>query len=82
MTDDVRFFARLSIEQVEEGHELAPRFDADGLLPCVTTAHGTGEVLMLGYMNAAALKKTILTWGIVRASTAPSPPATAPTSAR
>lgn len=59
--DDVRFFPRLSIEQVEEGHELAPKFDEHGLLPCVTTAYGTGEVLMLGYMNVEALKKTILT---------------------
>ncbi len=58
---DVHFFPRLTIEQVEEGHELAPKFDEHGLLPCVTTAYGTGEVLMLGYMNAEALKKTILT---------------------
>jgi phosphoribosyl-AMP cyclohydrolase len=59
--DEVRFFPRTSIEQVEEGHELAPKFDEHGLIPCVTTAAGTGEVLMLGYMNAEALKKTILT---------------------
>lgn len=57
---DVQFSQRLTIEQVEEGHELAPKFDEHGLLPCVTTAAGTGEVLMLGYMNAEALKKTIL----------------------
>ena len=61
MSDDVRFFSRVSIEQVEEGRELAPKFDEHGLLPCVTTAAKTGEVLMLGYMNAEALKKTILT---------------------
>lgn len=61
MADDVKFFSRVSIEQVEEGHELAPKFDEHGLLPCVTTAAKTGEVLMLGYMNAEALKKTILT---------------------
>src|SRR5581483_5316241 len=60
-TPDVRFAARTSIEQVEEGHELAPKFDEHGLIPCVTTAHKSGEVLMLGYMNAEALKKTILT---------------------
>ena len=46
-----------SIEQVEEGSELAPKFDANGLLPCVTTSSETGEVLMLGYMNDLALKK-------------------------
>jgi phosphoribosyl-AMP cyclohydrolase len=61
MSDDVRFFSRVTIEQVEEGHELAPKFDEHGLIPCVTTAAKTGEVLMLGYMNAEALKKTILT---------------------
>ncbi len=55
------FAKRVSIEQVEEGHELAPKFDADGLLPCVTTQADTGEVLMLGYMNAEALKRTIAT---------------------
>ncbi|MBX3453037.1 phosphoribosyl-AMP cyclohydrolase [Ferrovibrio sp.] len=55
------FAKRVSIEQVEEGHELAPKFDTDGLLPCVTTQADTGEVLMLGYMNAEALKRTIAT---------------------
>ncbi|HEX6957817.1 MAG TPA: phosphoribosyl-AMP cyclohydrolase [Ferrovibrio sp.] len=55
------FAKRVSIEQVEEGKELAPKFDAEGLLPCVTTQAQTGEVLMLGYMNAEALRKTIET---------------------
>lgn len=61
MSEDVRFFQRVSIEQVEEGQELAPKFDEHGLIACVTTAAHSGEVLMLGYMNAEALKKTILT---------------------
>jgi hypothetical protein len=55
------FSKRVTVEQVEEGNELAPKFDADGLIPCVTTAAGSGEVLMLGYMNAEALQKTIET---------------------
>lgn len=55
------FEKRVSIEQVEEGDQLAPKFDKDGLIPCVTTAANTGEVLMLGYMNAEALQKTIET---------------------
>ena len=55
------FAARLSVEQVEEGFALAPRFDAEGLIPCVTTDAATGEVLMLGYMNGEALEKTIAT---------------------
>ncbi len=55
------FQQRRTIEQVEEGRELAPKFDADGLIACVTTAAGSGEVLMLGYMNEEALIKTIET---------------------
>jgi phosphoribosyl-AMP cyclohydrolase len=57
----VEFQPRRSIEQVEEGTELAPKFDEHGLIACVTTAAATGEVLMLGYMNAEALKLTIAT---------------------
>jgi phosphoribosyl-AMP cyclohydrolase len=56
-----RFGARVSIEQVEEGSELAPKFDADGLIPAVTTDAATGELLMHAYMNAEALTKTIET---------------------
>lgn len=55
------FSKRVTIEQVEEGTELAPKFDEHGLIACVTTAVGTGEVLMLGYMNAEALARTIET---------------------
>ncbi len=55
------FKKRISVEQVEEGNELAPKFDENGLMPCVTTSAKTGEVLMLGYMNAEALEKTIAT---------------------
>jgi len=56
-----RFATRRSIEQVEEGTELAPKFDADGLIPAVTTDYASGELLMQGYMNAEALEKTIAT---------------------
>lgn len=55
------FQKRVTIEQVEEGTELAPKFDENGLIACVTTAANTGEVLMLGYMNEEALRKTIET---------------------
>lgn len=57
----IDFAARTSIEQVEEGHDLAPKFDEHGLIACVTTSASSGEVLMLGYMNAEALKLTIAT---------------------
>ena len=55
------FSARLSVEQVEEGLALAPKFDADGLIPCITTDADTGEVLMHAYMNGEALERTIAT---------------------
>ncbi len=55
------FSKRTSIEQVEEGAELAPKFDEHGLIPVVTTSAASGEVLMLGYMNREALEKTIVT---------------------
>ena len=55
------FASRESIKQVEEGAELAPKFDENGLIPVVTTDAESGEVLMHGYMNAEALTKTIQT---------------------
>lgn len=58
---ETKFAKRVSVEQVEEGGELSPRFDENGLLPAVTTDAASGEVLMLGYMNAEALAKTIET---------------------
>src|SRR5690606_42071424 len=56
-----KFAARVSVEQVEEGVELAPKFDERGLIPAVTTDYATGELLMHGYMNAEALERTIET---------------------
>lgn len=53
------FAKRLTVEQIEEGNELAPKFDAHGLIPVVTTDFETGELLMHAYMNEEALKKTI-----------------------
>lgn len=57
--DAILFSPRSSIEQVEESQELAPKFDADGLIACITTDAESGDVLMLGYMNEEALKRTI-----------------------
>ena len=56
---DMKFEQRKTIEQVEESTELAPKFDHDGLIPVVTTDFISGEVLMQGYMNEEAFKKTI-----------------------
>lgn len=35
------------------------RFGADGLLPAIIQQHDTREVLMLGYMDAEALRRTL-----------------------
>ena len=35
--------------------------DRDGLLPAIVQAHGTGEVLMLGWMDDEALHRTLTT---------------------
>ena len=37
------FSDRKTIEQVEEGMELAPKFDSFGLIPVVATDYATGE---------------------------------------
>lgn len=52
---------RCSVEFVEEGAFLAPKFDRDGLIPVVTTDAQSGDVLMLGFMNCDALRRTIET---------------------
>ena len=55
------FKKRDSVFEVEEGKFLSPKFDSQGLIPVITTDIKTGEVLMHGYMNSEALKKTIET---------------------
>jgi phosphoribosyl-AMP cyclohydrolase len=57
----VAFHPRRSVEEVEEGCILAPKFGEGGLMPCVTTDAASGEVLMLGWMNAEALRLTLET---------------------
>ena len=47
------------INDVEEGLTFKPKFDASGLVTCVATDAGTGEVLMVAHMNDEALRKTI-----------------------
>ena len=61
MSAKVQFAARQTVEQVELGDELAPRFDAAGLLPAIVVDEATGQILMLGNMNAEALELTIAT---------------------
>jgi phosphoribosyl-AMP cyclohydrolase len=56
---NIKFETRKTVEQVEESQDLAPKFDDNGLIPVVTTDYKTGELLMHGYMNEEALKKTL-----------------------
>ena len=55
------FKKRESVTEIEEGSLLSPKFDNDGLIPVVATCVNTKEILMLGYMNVEAFKKTIET---------------------
>ena len=58
---DVTFASRISVEQVEESDQLAPKFDDNGCIPCVTVHAETKEILMFAFMNSEALKLSIST---------------------
>ena len=49
-----------SVER-EEGLAFLPKFDAAGLVTCVTTDAASGDVLMVAHMNDEALRKTVAT---------------------
>jgi phosphoribosyl-AMP cyclohydrolase len=53
------FAPRGTTADVEAGLRLQPRFDANGLIPAIVTDATSGEVLMLAWMNAAALQLTL-----------------------
>ena len=55
------FKNRENVKEIEEGNLLSPKFDNDGLIPVITMCSKTKEILMHGYMNVEALKKTIET---------------------
>jgi phosphoribosyl-AMP cyclohydrolase len=61
LSADPSFTPPGSTAEVEEGRALMPKFDAAGLVTCVTTDAASGEVLMVAHMNAEALGKTIAT---------------------
>ncbi|MCA0358429.1 MAG: phosphoribosyl-AMP cyclohydrolase [Proteobacteria bacterium] len=50
-----------SKHDLERGSALAPRFNSDGLVVAVAQHADTGEILMLAWMNAEALKLTVET---------------------
>src|SRR5579875_2663746 len=45
--------------ELERGARLSPRFDDAGLIAAIATHADTGEVLMLAWMNAEALRLTL-----------------------
>ena len=55
------FKKRENVLEIEEGNLLSPKFDNDGLIPVITMCSKTKDILMHGYMNVEALKKTIET---------------------
>lgn len=44
---------------LERGAQIAPRFDANGLVAAICQHADTGEVLMFAWMNADALRLTL-----------------------
>ena len=48
-----------STEELERGDVIAPRFDANGLIAAVAQHAESGEVLMLAWMSAEALRLTL-----------------------
>ena len=56
-------FAAPSADHSEQelGSTFRPRFNADGLITCVTTNVASGQVLMVAFMNEEALRRTLET---------------------
>lgn len=48
-------------QSIDQSTEFTPKYDKNGLIPCVVTHSGTEKTLMLAYMNAEALAKTLET---------------------
>jgi phosphoribosyl-AMP cyclohydrolase len=55
------FPARTTTQEVELGTLLQPKFGEDGLIPCITVDHASGDVLMFAFMNAESLAHTVRT---------------------
>ena len=58
---DFPFPQSIDAAALERGAVLSPRFNSDGLIAAVATDTASGEVLMLAWMNAEALRLTIET---------------------
>ncbi len=51
----------MAAKPIEEGLEFTPKFDENGLIPVIAQDAKTGQVLMVAYMDRAALDATIQT---------------------
>lgn len=58
-TQKTPFAPQASRQETEEGRVFTPKFDANGLIPAIAQDIESGEVLMLAWMNAEALARTI-----------------------
>ena len=58
MTDTL-FPTALDAHALERGEALTPSFNAEGLIAAILQHAQTDEVLMQGWMNAEALKRTL-----------------------
>ena len=55
------FAPRTNKRSIELGNELCPKFDENGLIAAAVSDHDSGELLMVGYMNAESLLRTLET---------------------
>ena len=53
------------MEQVQGGRGMFDpqtlKFDGNGLIPCIAQSHSTGEILMMAWMNAESVARTLET---------------------
>jgi len=59
MDSNIPFAPRGSHAEVEAGTAFCPKFAADGLIPALAIDAATREPLMLAYMNAESLRRTL-----------------------
>ena len=42
--EDIKFTQRSSVKEIEEGTSFSPKFNSDGLLPCITIEYETNQI--------------------------------------
>ena len=61
MSDNNYFIDRSDAGDIETGRDFAPKFDDAGLIAAIATDFESGELLMMAWMNADALSRSIET---------------------